>query len=120
MFDNALFALQSLDGSKILNKIVFDSEYFWNQLHGLPIRYMNKYYGELIGNTIGRVLDMDMDIWTRMILDGGLSYELEWTSTYLNFLHKEEESGLRGRHCGYQQNMRNYLNFVLGLVESFI
>lgn len=48
LFDNALFALQSLDGSKLLAKTVFDFEHFWIQLHGLPIRYMTRYYGELI------------------------------------------------------------------------
>lgn len=40
------FALQSLDGKKQLTKTV---------------HYMNRYYGELIGNTIGRVLDVDVD-----------------------------------------------------------
>lgn len=57
MFDNALFALQSL-----LTKTMFDSEHLRIQLHGLLIRYMTRYYGDLIGNTIGKVLDMDVDI----------------------------------------------------------
>lgn len=50
-----------MDGRIQLTKKNFNSELFWFQLHRLPVRYMNRYYGELIGNTIGRVLDVDVD-----------------------------------------------------------
>lgn len=62
LFDNALFSLQSLDGSKILSKTIFDFEHFSIQMHGLPVRYMNRFYGEMIRNTIGRVLELDVDL----------------------------------------------------------
>lgn len=61
MFDNNLFVFQSLDGKKQLTKTTFNKEHFWIQLHGLLVHYMNRHYRELIGNTIGRVLDVDVE-----------------------------------------------------------
>lgn len=40
----------------------FDSETFWVQLHDLPLRYMDKCHGTQIGNAIGRVVDVDVDM----------------------------------------------------------
>lgn len=60
LFDNKIFTLVSLDESKQLTKINFDTEHFLIQLHGLPVRYTNRFYNKLIGNTIGRVLDVDV------------------------------------------------------------
>lgn len=42
LFNNNLIALKSLDGQRQLTKIVLTTKHFWIQLHGLPIRYMNK------------------------------------------------------------------------------
>lgn len=61
LFDNSIFSLQPLDGRKQLNKIRFDTKYFWVQLHDLPVHYMKQTYGELIGSSIGKVLDIDVD-----------------------------------------------------------
>lgn len=61
LFDNNLFILKSVDGRIQLTKKNFNSELCWFQPHRLLVRYMNRYYGELIGNTIGRVLDVDVD-----------------------------------------------------------
>lgn len=62
LFDNFLFALQPLDGRKKIKKINFDFEYVWVHLHDLLVHYMKRSYGELIGNSIGIVLDLDVDI----------------------------------------------------------
>lgn len=61
LFDNNLFVLKSLDGKKQLTKTTFNMEHFWIQLHRLSVCYMNRYYGKLIGYTIGKVLDVDVD-----------------------------------------------------------
>lgn len=34
---------------------------FWIQLHKLPFRCMNSFYEELIGNTLGEVMDVEVD-----------------------------------------------------------
>lgn len=45
-----------------MNKISFDTKLFWVQLHNLPIHYMKHSYGELIGSSIGKIMDIDVDI----------------------------------------------------------
>lgn len=40
----------------------FDTEVFWLQLHHLPIHCLNRHYGNLIGESIRRVIKVDVDI----------------------------------------------------------
>lgn len=61
LFDGYLFALKDLDGDCHITKRHFESKSFKVQLHELPVRYMDCCYGSLIGNTIGKVMDVDMD-----------------------------------------------------------
>lgn len=60
LFDNKPFFLRALDGFSKLAKTKFDLETFWIQLHILPIMCMNHFYGELIGENIGKVLKVDV------------------------------------------------------------
>lgn len=59
--DGNLFALKDLDRQSQLAKVKFEVESFWVQLHDLPVIYMDKFYGNLIGNKIGKVLEVDVD-----------------------------------------------------------
>lgn len=61
LFDNFLFALQLLDGKMQFSKTKFEIEQFWIQLHDLLVRYVNRNYGEMIGNSIEKVTDVDVD-----------------------------------------------------------
>lgn len=83
LFDNNIFALQPLDGRKQLSKLKFDSKHFWVQVHDMLIRYMKWLYDELIGNSIEKVLDVDVNTndtgW-------GLFCELGWNWTLQNLL----------------------------------
>lgn len=60
LFDNCLFILKLFDGFSQLSKINFDSELFLVQLHNLSFAYMNRECGERIGNSIGKVVEMDL------------------------------------------------------------
>lgn len=59
--DGNLFALKDLDRQSQLAKVKFEAESFWVQLHDLPVIYMDKFYGNLIGNKIGKALEVDVD-----------------------------------------------------------
>lgn len=62
LFDNNLFALQALDVFSQIAKIQFDTaEDFWIQLHDLPIQCMNRFYGNLIGKSIGKVHNINVE-----------------------------------------------------------
>lgn len=45
-----------------MNKIKFDLEHLYVQLHDLSVRYMKRSYAKLIGNFIGKVLDVYVDM----------------------------------------------------------
>lgn len=61
LFDNHLFALQNMDGTRQLSEIAITIECFWVQIHNLPFHCMNRYYGSIIGEQLGRVMDIDID-----------------------------------------------------------
>lgn len=61
LFDNNLFTLQDLDGLRQIEKVHFDSKTLWIQLHKLPMMCMTGFYGNLIGKTIGKVIEVDVD-----------------------------------------------------------
>ncbi|KAF5445787.1 hypothetical protein F2P56_034811 [Juglans regia] len=60
LFDNHLFVLKLFDGFTQPNKINFEEEEFWIQLHNLPLACMSKSVGELIGRSVGEVVDVDV------------------------------------------------------------
>lgn len=60
LFDGNLFALKDLDGQNQITKIKFETESLWVQ-HELPIRFMDHFYENLIGKTIGKVLKEYVD-----------------------------------------------------------
>ncbi|XP_042983175.1 uncharacterized protein LOC122312593 [Carya illinoinensis] len=60
LFDNNLFALKLFDGFNQPSTIKFDSEEFWVQLHNLPFAYMDRVHGEKTGQTLGRVIEVDL------------------------------------------------------------
>lgn len=61
LFGNSLFVLQELDDFSQLAKLKFDHETFWIQLHELPIRCMIGFYDKFIGDSIGKVKDVDVE-----------------------------------------------------------
>lgn len=42
-------------------KTQFVKEHFWVQLHNLPFRCMNRYHGKIIDETIGMVIEVNVD-----------------------------------------------------------
>lgn len=44
------------------DKIQFEFEAFWVQLFNLPIPYMNQQYGQQIGESLGKVMDVDVEV----------------------------------------------------------
>lgn len=60
-FNRYIFALKDIDGLNQIAKSQFVLESFWVQFHDLPVRYMDRYYGNLIGSTLGNVLEINME-----------------------------------------------------------
>ncbi|XP_035543571.1 uncharacterized protein At4g02000-like [Juglans regia] len=60
LFDNHLFVLKDFDGEMQPSKIDFDHACLWIQMLNLPLSYMNKEMGELIGRSLGEVLEVDV------------------------------------------------------------
>lgn len=60
LFDNHLLVLKQLDGFTQPLATHFDTEIFWLQFYHLPILCMNWHYGNLIGESIGRELEVDV------------------------------------------------------------
>lgn len=66
LFGNHLLVLKQLDGFAQPQATRFKTEIFLLQFHHLLIRCMKRYYGNLIGKSISRVLGVDVDtddIW---------------------------------------------------------
>lgn len=62
LFDNLLIALKPLGSTLTPKKMVIDKEAFWVQLHDLSVMCMNRFFGNLIGSSIGQVLDADVEL----------------------------------------------------------
>lgn len=71
LFDTNLFVLKNLDSLIQPHAMEFNFELFWIQLHNLPFYCMNQRYGELIGNTLGDVVYVDVS-------DG----DMGWVNTF--------------------------------------
>lgn len=61
LFNSNLFILRELDGSCQLAQTSFDTELVWIRLFKLPLKCMNRFYGELIDNTLEEMLDVEAD-----------------------------------------------------------
>lgn len=61
LFYGHLFSLQNLDGAAQLTENMINTEWFWIQIHNIPFRCMNCYYGNLLEEKIGKVLKIDVD-----------------------------------------------------------
>lgn len=61
LFDSHLFALQNLEGACQLVETIIDTESFWIQLYDLPFQFMNRRYENLIGDKLGKVLEIDVN-----------------------------------------------------------
>ncbi|KAF5474901.1 hypothetical protein F2P56_006754, partial [Juglans regia] len=59
LFDSHLFALKPFDGSTQAHLLDFTTAIFWIQMHNLPLGGMNCKMGELIGKSIGKVLEVE-------------------------------------------------------------
>ncbi|XP_041026979.1 uncharacterized protein LOC121267185 [Juglans microcarpa x Juglans regia] len=60
LFDNHLFVLKDFDGEMQPNKIDFDHACLWIQMLNLHLSYLNKEMGELIGRSMGEVMEVDV------------------------------------------------------------
>jgi hypothetical protein len=60
-FDFSVVLVKDYDGSIRPSNMVFDSMEIWVQVLDLPMDMMNKFYGELIGNWIGRYISVEVD-----------------------------------------------------------
>lgn len=60
LFDSHMFILQVFDGFSQPQHWKFDREVFWIQFHNLPMAYMTRDCGVQIGNSTGKVLDVEV------------------------------------------------------------
>lgn len=60
LFDNYLFVLKFFYENAQTNRLDFDPESFWVQMHNLPLGYIDQGMGEQIGGMIGNVVDIDV------------------------------------------------------------
>ncbi|KAF5450097.1 hypothetical protein F2P56_030474 [Juglans regia] len=60
LFDSYLFVLLDFNGGLQPSLFDFDHAYLWIQMLNLPLSYMNKQMGELIGSSIGKVSEVDV------------------------------------------------------------
>ncbi|XP_041025325.1 uncharacterized protein LOC121265703 [Juglans microcarpa x Juglans regia] len=60
LFDNHLFALKAFEVYSQPNEWKFDSEWFWIQIHNLPMFCMTKEKGRVIGESLGNLIDVDV------------------------------------------------------------
>ncbi|XP_065638603.1 uncharacterized protein LOC136071356 [Quercus suber] len=54
-FDKHLVGLQRYDGVSVVENMSFNLTPFWVQVHGIPVRFMNKAVAEGICETVGQV-----------------------------------------------------------------
>ncbi|XP_042954597.1 uncharacterized protein LOC122291010 [Carya illinoinensis] len=60
-FDSSLFVLIPYEGKLCLREMVFDKETFWLQIHNMPLGCMSMEWGNQIGSSVGRVLEVDVE-----------------------------------------------------------
>ena len=91
MFGKDLVVMAEFDGAKTIDEIEFNSVLIWVRVLKMPLGLMNKTDGELIGEMIGEVMEVDADdtdmaigLMRRVTLDQGEGQEntkwLPWTS----------------------------------------
>lgn len=56
---NNLMVFKRAIGSERIADLMLNEVPFWVQVHGLEIQLLTRYVGELLGNKIGRVLEVD-------------------------------------------------------------
>ncbi|XP_038688762.1 uncharacterized protein LOC119987929 [Tripterygium wilfordii] len=61
LFDRSLLVLKEMESEVPIKDLQFDTEWFWVQLHNLPLAGMSRALGEKIGGTIGDVVEVDAD-----------------------------------------------------------
>lgn len=61
LFDNYLFVLKYLKALSQPAALHFDYEVLWIQMFNLPIMGMNLFYGNSIGETISKVVNVDVE-----------------------------------------------------------
>lgn len=62
LFDNYLFILRPLDGLLQSEAHIFNYQSFWIRMYKLPMMYMNRHYGILLGQTLREVEDVEVDL----------------------------------------------------------
>lgn len=61
LFDHRVLVLKQQEWFSQSAMVQFERKFFWAQLHNLSILCMNRQYGMQNGETVGKVLDVDVD-----------------------------------------------------------
>ncbi|XVF61181.1 hypothetical protein PTKIN_Ptkin08bG0109400 [Pterospermum kingtungense] len=76
-FDKSLVIVTTIDGSKILEEILVDRCLFWVQFHEVMGNLMSSKVGALIGDKLGKVLEVEVGRWIRARVELDVSKPLE-------------------------------------------
>lgn len=60
-FDQNLLWLNTFDGKSAPKDVEFNKEFFWIQLHNIPLGCMTRDVGVHIGSMVGEVVEVDID-----------------------------------------------------------
>lgn len=58
-FSNSLMVFKKAVGNERISDLILNEVSFWVQIHGLKLQLQTRYVGQLLGNKIGRVLEVD-------------------------------------------------------------
>lgn len=59
LLSNNLMIFKKVVGNEKISDLVLNEVPFWVQIHGLEIQLLTRYVGEILGNKVGRVLEVD-------------------------------------------------------------
>lgn len=79
-FDRALIIFQSPKESESISNLVFSETSIWIQIHNVPFNCLSRSMALVLGNSIGRVEDIDCDdneIWTGPFMRIRVSIDIE-------------------------------------------
>ncbi|XP_042942811.1 uncharacterized protein LOC122276999 [Carya illinoinensis] len=60
-FDKQLLLIKPFEGSMQINSIQIKHAAFWVRIHDLPLMARNSYVGNLVGNMLGEVIEVDLE-----------------------------------------------------------
>lgn len=60
-FEKHLVLVSEVDGFKQIHEIKLEEALLWVRIHNLPLVARNEYMGNVIGNSLGRVEEVDLE-----------------------------------------------------------